>query len=705
MQEMQHFDDHVIRDLEFDLVRLMLHDFCMGDTARLRTVDLTPMCEKKQVVRALNEANELKRIRTEEHGFPALEFKEMAGEIRTLRIADAVLPEESFKVLVDASVLVNAMLVFFDKREEDFPYLVEHYAQVYHTTEITEAIHQVFDVRGKVRDDASPELYKIRQDMASVRRKINRNFTKVLKEFGDKGWLADTREGYVSERRVLAIMSTHKRKVSGATLGSSKTGTITFVEPEANVPLSYELESLRDDEQREIFRILKALTNKIRKFLPLIEGWQALLTEIDFINARTRLALEMNASMPGVSDEQEIDLIRAFHPILWLSNDKQGIKTHPQSLRLDKFSRMLVISGPNAGGKSVTLKTVGLLQVMFQSGLLIPADSSSQMSIFHTVLTDIGDNQSIENQLSTYSYRLRRMRHFLEVANRRSLLLLDEFGTGSDPDLGGALAEVFFEELYKRKSFGVITTHYANIKLKAAELQNAINGCMLFDTESLAPLYKLDVGQPGSSFTFEVASINGISPDLIEAAKNRLDTNKVKLDALIADLQKEKSNYGGLNDRALKAELEAQKAKHRFESQQAKLEEKIVSQQTLIESNNLNLNRGKRLSTYIDRYDLRPKSASNKELLEDIRKYLAVEKTRIEEAKKAEELRIKAEAKKSPKKKIKPNQELIVVGSTVRLNAGGKQRGKVLEIDGERVIVAFGVFKTKVELAQLVFIQ
>jgi DNA mismatch repair protein MutS2 len=705
MQEMQHFDDHVIRDLEFDLVRIMLHDFCMGDTARLRTVDLTPMCEKKQVVRALNEANELKRIRTEEHGFPALEFKEMAGEIRTLRIADAVLPEESFKVLVDASVLVNAMLVFFDKREADFPYLVEHYAQVYHTTEITEAIHQVFDVRGKVRDDASPELYKIRQDMASVRRKINRNFTKVLKEFGDKGWLADTREGYVSERRVLAIMSTHKRKVSGATLGSSKTGTITFVEPEANVPLSYELESLRDDEQREIFRILKALTNKIRKFLPLIEGWQALLTEIDFINARTRLALEMNASMPGVSDEQEIDLIRAFHPILLMSNDKQGIKTQPQSLRLDKFSRMLVISGPNAGGKSVTLKTVGLLQVMFQSGLLIPADSSSQMSIFHAVLTDIGDNQSIENQLSTYSYRLRRMRHFLEVANRRSLLLLDEFGTGSDPDLGGALAEVFFEELYKRKSFGVITTHYANIKLKAAELQNAINGCMLFDTESLAPLYKLDVGQPGSSFTFEVASINGISPDLIEAAKNRLDTNKVKLDALIADLQKEKSNYGGLNDRALKAELEAQKAKHRFESQQAKLEEKILSQQTLIESNNLNLNRGKRLSTYIDRYDLRPKSALNKELLEDIRKYLAVEKTRIEASKKAEELRIKAEAKKSPKKKIKPNQELIVVGSTVRLNAGGKQRGKVLEIDGERVIVAFGVFKTKVELAQLVFIQ
>lgn len=705
MQVMHYFDDHVINDLEFDLVKVMLHDYCMCDTARLRAVDLAPLTEKKHVLSALNETEELRRIRTETQGFPALDYAEMQGEIRTLRIHDSVLREESFRVLITASHLVNSMLLFFDKREDEFPYLWSHFNGVWYSTEITDAIARVFDDRGKVRDDASLELYRIRQELASVRRKINRNFNKVLKELTDKGFLAETREGFVNERRALAIMSSHKRKVSGITLGSSKTGTITFIEPEANVGLNYELESLKDDEQRELFRILRVLTAEIRSSLPLIEGWQQVLTSLDFINARTRLALEMNATLPGFSDEQEIELIKAYHPILLLSNRRQGLATHPQSLKLDRSSRMLVISGPNAGGKSVTLKTVGLLQIMFQCGLLIPADSSSTLSLFHAILTDVGDNQSIENQLSTYSYRLRRMKQFLDVANRRSLLLLDEFGTGSDPELGGALAEVFFEELYKKKVFGVITTHYANIKLKAAELQNAINGCMLFDKDSLAPLYRLDIGEPGSSFTFEVAEINGISPQLIEAAKSRLDVNKVKLDALISDLQREKSNYEKLNHRTVKAETEALHSKQVYEERQQKYEERYKLQQEHAEANNHLINRGKKVTAWIDRYDLKAKSALNKELLEDIRKYLAVEKTRIVDAQKSDELRRKADARKNVKKKIKPNQELIKIGSTVRLTRGGKQRGKVLELDGTKAVVAFGVFKTKVDLTELVFVE
>ena len=705
MQYMQYFDEHVVNDLEFDLIRILLHDYCIGETARLRAADLTPMTHRKSVETALLETEELRRIRTEDHGFPALEYKELGNELRTLRIRESVLREDSFRTLASASDLVNAMLVFFDKREDDYPTLWSHFNAVWYTTEITEAIDKVFDNRGQVRDDASPELSRIRQEMASVRRKINRNFNKALKDFGDKGWLAETKEGFVNERRALAVMSTHKRKINGVTLGSSKTGTITFLEPEANVTLNYELESLKDDERREIFRILKALTNDIRHHLPLIEAWNTLLITLDFINARTRLAIEMDGRMPGISDELEIDLVQAYHPILLLTNKKNQQKTHPQTLKLDKFSRMLVISGPNAGGKSVTLKTVGLLQIMFQCGLLIPADSVSRLGVFHTVLTDIGDNQSIENQLSTYSYRLRRMRHFLDVANRRSLLLLDEFGTGSDPELGGALAEVFFEELYRKKAFGVVTTHYANIKLKAAELQNAINGCMLFDKESLAPLYRLDIGQPGSSFTFEVAEINGIPDTLIADAKTRLDHRKVKLDALIADLQKEKSQFEKLNQRALKAETDAQRAKLDFEQRQAKYEERLKAQHDLMEANNHFLNRGKKLVAWIDRFDLRPKSSTNKELNDEITKFLTVEKTRIEEAKKAEELKLKAEARKSGKKKIKPNQELIKVGSTVRLTRGGKQRGKVMELDGQKAVVAFGVFKTKVDLSELVYVD
>ena len=463
---------------------------------------------------------------------------------------------------------------------------------------------------------------------------------------------------------------------------------------------------LRDDERREIHRILMALSKEIRGHVHLISGYQGLLTQLDFISAKTRLALEMQADLPGVSKEMEIDLVNAYHPILMLSNKKAGIKTHPHSLRMDKFSRMLVISGPNAGGKSISLKMIGLLQVMLQSGLLIPVDSNSKFTFFQSVLTDIGDNQSIENQLSTYSYRLKRMRHFLEVANRKSLLLLDEFGTGSDPELGGALAEVFFEQLYNRKSFGVITTHYANIKLKAAELHNAINGSMLFDKVSLEPLYKLDIGQPGSSFTFEVAEINGIPKELIEEAKQRLDENKVKMDGLIASLQTEKTELSKLRLRTTETEKKALDAMAKADRQKKKFEARQATQDEIIAKNNHLLVWGKKVAAFIDRYNTRSKAKGNKELLEEVRQYLAIEKTKIEEGKKAETLKRKAAEAKNPKKKRpKANQDKIRVGSTVRLISGGKQRGTVMELDGEKATVNFGVFRTKVELGKLAYVH
>jgi DNA mismatch repair protein MutS2 len=710
MQLMYHFDEQVVKDLEFDLIRIMLHDHCVGETARLRAAELTPMRNKHEVIAALEETREFQVLRTEGHNFPALDYQELGKDIRTLKINDSVLPEDAFIRLRDASDLVNRMIDFFDTLEEDFPRLWARFKNVYYTEELIEPIDQVFDNRGKIRDDASEKLQSIRSEMTSIRRKINANFNKVLKSLNEKGMLADTREGYINDRRVLAVMSTHKRRVNGTAAGTSNTGSITYIEPQINVPLNHEFEMLLDDERREIRRILFQLTSNIRSSLPLIEAYDELLTELDFINARTKLALDMDAHIPGFSPEQEIELIRAYHPILLLTNKREGQKTHPQSLRLDKFSRMLVISGPNAGGKSITLKMVGLLQIMLQSGLLIPADPNSKMGFFHSVLTDIGDNQSIENQLSTYSYRLKRMKHFLNVANRRSLLLLDEFGTGSDPELGGALAEVFFEELYNKKSFGVITTHYANIKLKAAELRNAINGSMLFDKQTLQPRYKLDVGQPGSSFTFEVAEINGIDKALIEDAKSRLDDRKVKMDKLIADLQKEKSEYDTLVRKAREAETGADKAKQRFEEKLERYEERLKSQQEIIDKNNDLLNKGRKLASFIEKFStgkLRgkgPDKNANKALLEEVRKYLAVEKTRIDEQAHAEELKRKAEARKNPKK-LKPKQQQITVGSTVRLLKGGKQRGTVLAMDGTKVTVAFGNFKTIVELNQLAFVR
>jgi DNA mismatch repair protein MutS2 len=698
---MNHFDDQTIRDLEFDHLRVMLHDYCYQPTAQLRMVELAPMRDHQHLRLELAKLNEFVSIRREGVAFPALDFDELEGEIRILQIKDSVLNEESFAKLFRASSLTNEIIASFEGLTEAFPNLYQLIAEIELTRELCESIEKVFNQKWQVRDDASPELQRIRGEIASVRRQIARNFSKVMREFQGKGFLGDTGESFLNERRVLAIYSTHKRKVPGIVIGSSKTGNLSYIEPEINIQLNFEVESLIDDEKQEIRRILLQLTNSIRHRLPLIRQYQSLLTELDFIQAKAKLALELDAILPELTEETEVDLRNAFHPILLLNNRKLKRPTFPQTLRMDKFSRMLVISGPNAGGKSITMKTIGMLQVMLQSGLLVPVADKSRMSFFHSILTDIGDNQSIENQLSTYSYRLKRMRFFLEVANRRSLVLLDEFGTGSDPDLGGALAEVFFEELYNRKAFGVITTHYGNIKLKAAQLRNAVNGCMLFNTETLEPTYKLSIGQPGSSFTFEVAEINGIPLKMIEQAKNKLSDNKVQMDGLLASLQEEKNRFEVLSQHADEAGKIASQTIRDFEVKKEKFEERLQRQQDTIERNNKYLNHGKRMAQFIESWNLRQK---NKELLEEIKKYVVVEKTKIDEERMQKSIAKKISQKKNEKKDRLSHRERIKVGSLVRM-VHTKQTGTVMEIENGQAIVAFGVFKTKLDISKLEFIQ
>jgi DNA mismatch repair protein MutS2 len=701
---MLQFDAQTSSDLEFDLIKVMLHNYCHGPSAQMKVVDLTPISDFQKLSGVLNLTDEYVRVKREGLRFPRIEFNELQKEITLLEIRDSVLTEPSFQSLLQATRLVNEVMKFTLEHGDRYTNIKNLADRCYVTSEIENPIIAVFDEKGDVRDSASIALSSIRQEIAAIRRKINRNFNKELQLLAEKGLLGDITEVFLHERRVLSIQSSHKRRVPGMVLGSSKTGTLTYIEPQINVPLNFELEMLIDDERKEIIKILSVLTKELGKSLPLIKAYQYLLVELDILNAKARLANQLNGNLPALSKESELNLIDAFHPILWITNQKTGNKTHPQTLRMNKHARMLVISGPNAGGKSITLKTVGLIQVMLQSGLLVPVHPNSTMCIFQQILTDIGDNQSIENQLSTYSYRLKRMKQFLEVSNRRTLLLLDEFGTGSDPELGGALAEVFFEELYKKKSFGVITTHYGNIKLKAAELQNAINGSMLFDRESLEPLFKLDIGQPGSSFTFEVATINGIDPKLIESAKSRLDSKKVKLDQLISDLQAEKNQLKKLIDRNLKSESESMKSKLEADRKKSELDEKLSVQKEHTERNNVHLHRGKKMSSFIDHYDVSSKN-KNKQLVEEVRKYLAVEKSKLEDHKKQEKLK-KATVEKSKKQKpkAKQNQEKITKGSTVRL-LNGKEKGTVIELEGNQATVAFGNFKTKAAVNKLVFIR
>ncbi len=708
---MQQFDQQTLNDLEFSTIQEWLVENGIGPTARERLQVLTPSSHFPTIEKELNKVNELVQIRLNGESFPALDFEELKAELRLLPIKNAVLTLEGYMRIVRASELVNALLYFFDKRAADFPLLYNQLEAAYFTTEIIDAIEKVFDKTGNVKDDASKLLAEIRQKIKVIRNQINKNFDKEIRKLTKENVLGDTREAFVNDRRVLTIVSTYKRKVPGTVVGSSKTGSLTFIEPQVNIQLNNELEMLLDDERKEIFRILQALTKEIALFTPLIEAYQRIMTEIDFINAKARLALEINGVLPGIVSDTTIELIDAFHPILWKNNKELGKKTYSQYIQMDKFSRMLVISGPNAGGKSITLKTIGLLQLMLQAGLLVPVNPNSKMCFFQQILTDIGDNQSIENELSTYSYRLKRMNHFLSVANKRTLLLLDEFGTGSDPDLGGALAEVFFEELYNRRSFGVITTHYATIKLKADQLKNAINGCMLFNTETLEPLYKFSIGQPGSSFTFEVAQINGIPLSLIEDAKTRLDEHKVKMDKLLSELQREKTYLERLNSEHVEAQASAQMAKNDYLEKKTRYDEKLKTQQATIERDNKYLNAGKKMLSFIDRFTVKSRKKDvNKPLIDEVIKYISVEKSKIEEVKRTVLLKSKiATPKTTPKRVQKPlndphQRAKIVIGSTVKL-IETKQTGTVENCVGDAITVVFGFIRMKVEREKLSWLK
>lgn len=707
---MQHVDERTLLDLEFQTIREWLVLYGVGPTAKTRLQRLVPIPHFKAIESELKKVNELRSIKVNGETFPSLDFEELSAEIKLLPVQNAVLTLEGCVRISRASELTNALIHFFSKRTNDYPLLSALLEHAYTTTEIIDAINLVFDKAGNVKDEASKLLAEIRQKIKVVRNQINRNFDKELRRLAKENVLGDTRETFLNDRRVLTVLAAHKRKIAGTILGSSKTGSLTFIEPQVNLQLNNELEMLLDDERKEIFRILQALTKEIAAFFPLIAAYQTILTEFDFIHAKTRLALEINGVLPGIETETQLELIDAMHPILWKSNRLHGKKTHAQSIRMDKFSRMLVISGPNAGGKSITLKTIGLLQIMLQSGLLIPVNPNSKCCFFQQILTDIGDNQSIQNELSTYSYRLKRMRYFLEVSNKRTLLLLDEFGTGSDPDLGGALAEIFFEELYNKKSFGVITTHYANIKLKADQLKNAVNGCMLFDTETLEPLYKFSIGQPGSSFTFEVAQINGISTDLIEKAKARIDKRKVDMDRLLNELQKEKTYLQRLNNAHIEAQEIAQQAKEDYLDRKLKFEEKLRVQQALIERNNKYLNAGKKMIGFVDRYNTRSrKKDANKGLIEEVTNYLKVEKSKIETKTRIVKQGSIEKTATKPTKKTLPEKDTyqrhrIIVGSTVKL-IETKQNGTVEAIEGEVITVVFGFLRMKVEREKLMWVK
>lgn len=713
--------EKTLKDLEFFTVLQQVSEHTITTLGKEAVLALLPIEVEAQLIRELDYVNEYLSSFYNDNRIPNHGFETISKELKLLGIENTYLEVPSLQKLVSISLTTNGIVKFLEKFKEYYPKLHQYSQHIEVTTKIIEQVDNVVDRFGDIKDGASPQLAELRKDINKLKGKINSSFSSALNTYHNLDYLDDIRESVVENRRVLAVKAMYRRKVKGAIMGGSKTGSIVYIEPETTLQHTRELNNLQYEEKEEVIKILKELTDFIRQFLHLLNDYQSFLTKVDVISAKAKYAQRINAILPEVITERNIYLRDAYHPLLYLTNKEKGEKTFPQTIDLSEDNRIIVISGPNAGGKSITLKTVGLLQVMLQSGMLIPVHERSRTCLFDRVLSDIGDNQSIENHLSTYSYRLKQMNYFLKKVNKKTLFLIDEFGTGSDPELGGALAETFLEVFYDRKAFGIITTHYSNLKLLANELPYMQNANMLFNEKSLEPMYKLVTGQAGSSFTFEVAQKNGIPYSLINKSKKKIERGKVRFDATIAKLQKQRSRLEK-TEQSLKAnEKKKLSEAEKLEETNVKIQKKLESFQELYDSNQRLIYLGQKVNDLAEKFQNNKKK---RELMAELFRLVQIENskrkklsTKQKRAEKAKEKQIKQEAEKkvevirknkkaAKKKEVKEEKPkpTLKVGDRVRMH-DGRAVGSIESIEKGKANVNYGMFTTNISLDLLELVE
>ncbi|KRB53659.1 DNA mismatch repair protein MutS [Flavobacterium sp. Root186] len=712
--------EKTLQDLQFPTVLETISAGCNTDIGKEKALQITPFRDKETLMQALMQTSEYVSSFENNNAIPNHGFDAITHEIKFLAIEDSFLEVGSFRKIANLSSTTNFLLNFLRKFDDYYPNLNARASRVELTKDIITYIDAIADKYGEIKDNASPALLSIRQNMNLVRGKVNQSFGVALTQYNGLGYLDDIKESFVQNRRVLAVLAMYRRKVKGSILGSSKTGSIAYIEPEATLKYSRELANLEYEEKEEITRILKNLSNIIRPYLPLLIEYQDFLSDIDVVAGKAKYANRINGILPTITEERRLFFREAYHPILYLNNKQKNEITHPQTIELKQENRIIVISGPNAGGKTISLKTVGLLQLMLQSGILIPVHERSETFLFDRILTDIGDNQSIENHLSTYSYRLKNMNYFLKKCNKKTMFLIDEFGTGSDPELGGALAEIFLEEFYHREAFGIITTHYSNLKILANELPFATNANMMFDEKSLEPMYKLALGQAGSSFTFEVAQKNGIPFGLINRAKKKIEVGKVRFDKTIATLQKERSKLEKTSLNLKEEETRAREESKKMENINVKIKQKLESYQELYDSNQKTIYIGQKIEDISEKYF---NNKNKKELIGEFLKIVEIENSKRKKAtpketkaiieKKKEviaEVSVQVEEirKEKKEKKLKPVVEkpkpILKVGDRVRM-LDGRSVGSIDSIEKNKATVNYGIFTSKVSLDELELVE
>jgi DNA mismatch repair protein MutS2 len=526
--------------LGFTEVKELIKAHCLSVMGQEMVDKIQVMANYDLIRKFLSQANEFKNILQNDDALPIHHFFDIKSLANKARVAGAFLSEEEFYQIQASLTTVFGVIGYFNERAGLYPNLEALFEHLPIEKTILKKIDQVIDQKGKIRPNASRELQEITSGIAKAEQEARRKIDQVFKNAGSNGWTADGSLTVRDGRLCIPLLAENKRKLKGFIHDESSSGQTVYMEPEEVFVLNNRVRDLEFERRREIVKILTALTDELRPYVPLLLSYHGLLTKLDFVRAKALFAIDIEGEMPGVVNEARLKLINARHPLLFLSFKKEHKTVVPLNVQIDQGARIIVVSGPNAGGKSVCMKTVGLLQMMVQAGLLIPAADNSVVGVFKQLFVDIGDDQSIESDLSTYSAHLSKMKHFVEQANGKTLVLIDEFGTGTDPQFGGPIAEAVLESLNHKKVKGMVTTHYSNLKIFASNTEGLENASMLFDNVQMKPLYMLEVGKPGSSYAFEIAQKIGLPPQVLNLAKNKIGTNQKKVDTLLVDLEREK---------------------------------------------------------------------------------------------------------------------------------------------------------------------
>lgn len=699
----------------FDKVRLLLSEKCLSSLGKEKVDELRFSDNYEKINEKLEQTDEFVRILHGEDEFPASYFFDVRSSLKRIRPEGTFLDEKELYDLKRSLQTIHDIVRFFKKENDGeipYPALTQLAGDIYIFPQLISKIDSILDKFGHVKDNASAGLAQIRRDIAVTMNGISKSLQSILRAAQSEGVIdKDTAPTMRDGRLVIPVAPAFKRKIRGIVHDESASGKTVFIEPAEVVEANNRIRELEGEERREVVRILTEFTDIVRPLAPDILQSYQFLAEIDFIRAKALFADQVKAIRPVMENKQQVDWSHAMHPLLYLALKKQQKEIVPLDIELNEKHRLLIISGPNAGGKSVCLKTVGLLQYMLQCGLLIPVHESSRTGIFNRIFIDIGDEQSIENDLSTYSSHLTNMKYFVRNCDSKTIILIDEFGSGTEPQIGGAIAEALLDRFNRNGSFGVITTHYQNLKHFAEDHEGIVNGAMLYDRHLMQPLFKLAIGNPGSSFAVEIARKIGLPEEVIADASAKVGENYIHMDKYLQDIVRDKRYWESKRQNIRQQEKKLEEITGRYEQDLTAIQaqRKEILAQAKAEANRLLSEANARIENTIRTIK---EAEAEKERTRLARKSLEAFKSTVTEeeepddkiARKIEKLKERKEKKE--KKKVAGNEkkafekEMISAGDNVRLK-GQTSAGTVLEVQGKQATVAFGMIKSTVKLEQL----